>query len=491
MNNPLIAKSPAISNEISTQSKVDKILLLDGRTLDIQIGKFTHIYDRDDNSSPLYFDILKPTNRLHLSIYQCIRATLSTHSISYNCTTLYALKNWIGIDQMDSIDHIELSNLNSLLKLSSSYRPFILPLLRRIKEQLLPGLSKDVEQFLANGHKWEEKGNGAYYTLVTNDPISGALTDQEIHNVQGALNRDFASGKISQPDFTLCWFFIGTGVRPVQVRRMRKGDVCIHSKNGLEVTLKIPLAKGEKTAVDEHWIRRAPTVLAECLINYLNSPEMLAVADDAPLFNGSSGSISNKITYTIGKLDTYSQRLEGKIPITPYRFRYTMATRALTHGASDYEVARLLTHRSTSCIQFYRASMPELQKPVREALGQEMDYFARAFQGRMISSLNDATRSGEDEAVIADFLRLMGDPLGACGTRAECHQHAPVACLACPYFEPLIDAPWEQLFASLKEDQEREKELRIRQINHNAMSAILEIMAMRDAGRIKVVNTNG
>jgi hypothetical protein len=125
--------------------------------------------------------------------------------------------------------------------------------------------------------------------------------------------------------------------------------------------------------------------------------------------------------------------------------------------------------------------MPELQKPVRDALGKEMGYFARAFQGKAISGLNEATRADDPDAVITDFLRLMGKAVGACGTRAECHQNAPVACLAgCAHFEPLLSAPWETLMVSLVADQEMETEPRIRQINHNAMSAIQQIIALRD-----------
>ena len=125
--------------------------------------------------------------------------------------------------------------------------------------------------------------------------------------------------------------------------------------------------------------------------------------------------------------------------------------------------------------------MPELQKPIREALGKEMGYFARAFQGKPISGLHEATRAGDPDAVITDFMRLMGMPVGACGTRAECHQNAPVACLAgCAHFEPLLSAPWETLMAFLVADQEIETELRIRQINHSAMSAIQQIITIRD-----------
>lgn len=475
------SKTTSTAPDNQPSQKIDKAVLLDGRIIELSIGQQKILIDRDGNSRPMRLDTLQAGNTIHESIYACIKTTLSTHSLSYNNTILYAIKSWFDLPEMQLVSYIDISEVNLLNKIPADYRPFVTPLLRRISAIGLPGLSESVIDFLKNSHKWEEKGNGAYYGLITNDPERGALTEQEIHNIHNQLHRAFSAGEISLPDYTLCWFFIGTGVRPSQARRMTKKDVIIHSKEGMEVTLKIPLAKGERTVETEYWSRRSPTVPAECLINYLESPLMTAQSDDEPLFDAaSSQALGYRISYVIRGLDTYSERLGAKIPITPYRFRYTMATRALANGASDYEVARLLTHRSTSCIQFYRASMPELQKPIRKALGKEMTYFANAFLGKALTGLHEASRAGDADAVITDFLRLMGQPVGACGTRAECHQNAPIACLAgCAHFEPLLSAPWESLMASLAADQELETEPRIRQINHSAMSTIQQIIALR------------
>jgi integrase len=469
--------------EQNSNTKVEQVVLLDGRITEIRIGKLLKIVDRDGNLRSLNLDILLPENPLHESMYRAIKNTLSTHSLSYNTTILSAVSNWFKLPDMADKPLIDIAEINRLDEISPSYRPFVIPLLRRMSALGLPGLADHVCDFLEHPFKWEERGTGAYFGLLTNDPERGALTEQEIHNIHHQLNRAFSSKAIDQVDYTICWFFIGTGVRPAQAHRMRRKDVIIHNKDGMEVTLRIPLAKGEMTSSQEYWVRRAPTVLAECLINYLDAyPSSGAAGIDDPLFTEhSSNALGQRLSSIIRGLDTYSERLGTKIAITPYRFRYTLATRALAQGASDYEVARLLTHRSTSCIQYYRASMPELQKPIREALGKEMGYFARAFQGKAISGLHEATRAGDPDAVISDFLRLMGMPAGACGTRAECHQNAPVACLAgCAHFEPLLSAPWEALMASLVEDQELETEPRIRQINHSAMSAIQQIITIRD-----------
>lgn len=470
------------------QSNIKKsIILLDGRRENIHLGEKLSIHDRDGQSCPVYFDILDSKNEFHNSLFTCLSITLSTHSLIYNSTTSKALRAWFNHDENAKCESITLKQISNILEIQPSYRAFIIPILRRIKEYSLPGLSSEVSDFLENEHKWEQKGGGSYYTLITNDPEKGALTNQEIHNIHVNLNQGYASRQVSKIAYTLCWFFIGTGVRPVQIVRMKRKDVIVHDRAGMEVTLRIPLAKGQGAISDEYWIRKAPTVLAECLISYLEMYSSSFKTDEAPLFRGTPSELSAMVTKTLSALPTYSERQEGPIHISPYRFRYTMATRALAQGASDAEVARLLTHRSTSCIQFYRASMPQLQKPIRQALGKEMDYFASAFQGRLIEHLDQASRAGDDDCVIADYLRLTGEALGACGTRAECHQHAPIACLSCPYFEPLIDAPWETLMVTLVEDQKIETEPRIQQINTNAMAAIQQIMVVRDSRMHEVV----
>lgn len=486
MNNEVLVR-----HSEATESTAKTVVLLDGRVISVRIGELTRLRNSDGEPLALHFELLNEGNAFHQSLFKVICGTLSTHSIKYNEVILFALRQWFGIDECGRVDILKISHVELITKVSGHYIAFIIPTLRRIMNQQLGGMSPEVIDFLSNDQKWEEKGNGAYYTLITNDPLRGALTDQELSSIHSELNFAYSQRVVSQEEYTLAWFFIGTGVRPVQVSRMVRSDVQVsEGAEGKEVTLRIPLAKGEGGGKPEYWLRRSPTVLAECLINYLDSRN--DKSSESKLFDGAPSAIGKRLTKTLGQLNTYSDRLEQRIPITPYRFRYTMATRALAHGASDFEVARLLTHRSTSCIQFYRASMPQLQNPIRQAIGKEMEFFARAFQGRLITSLDESTRAGDDASVIADFLRLTGQTVGACGTRAECHQNAPIACLYCHHFEPLIDAPWETLMASLKADQDMETDDRIRQINHNAMSAINEIIIARDSKRTTTDDdTNG
>ena len=89
---------------------------------------------------------------------------------------------------------------------------------------------------------------------------------------------------------------------------------------------------------------------------------------------------------------------------------------------------------------------------------------ASAFQGNLIQDLDEATRKGQIDALIRDFVNLNGEIIGACGTEADCYQYAPIACLTCRKFEPLLDAPWTELLTELESDMDAEKEEKIKLI---------------------------
>ncbi|WP_168409063.1 tyrosine-type recombinase/integrase [Acinetobacter indicus] len=444
------------------------IILLDGRKIDAPLFKTIRLYNHDNQKFYIYLDDLEPNNLLHQAFANTLIDLLITHSIAYVSTISRALKYWLNNENVYTATIVDLEHLNSLELVNSNYHSFILPFLRRLSAQYPLLITQEIKDFLRNPENWEEK-KSAYFKLIANDPEKGALTSQELTSIHWALNQSFSQKKLSLFDFTLCWFFIATGVRPVQVSRLKLDAIQIIDQ---DVMIKVPLAKAERSIDQGFMLRKAPSILAECLIKFLNTCTNKCPNDS--VFELTPLQITQRIKRIFNSLDTYSSRLQGQIPVNAYRFRYTLATRAIVQGASDQEVARLLTHRSTSCVQFYRASLPDLQKPIQNALDEEMRFFAQAFRGKFISSLDEASIKN---SAVYDFFYLHGKTIGACGTHAECRQNTPIACLTCPYFEPLISAPWKELLEHLLEDQSRESELRIKEINQPAIDAIREIMS--------------
>ncbi|MGA3843340.1 tyrosine-type recombinase/integrase [Ralstonia nicotianae] len=358
---------------------------------------------------------------------------------------------------------------------------FVVPWLRRWTEAAEPGIAKEVNIYLSDTNGSFE--GRSYVALRTNDPERGPLTQLEMNSLIGAMNEYFADGRVSLLTYALMWLFIGTGVRPIQIARMRVGDVRFDEVPGsTDVYLFIPLAKGEGAYEGQRWGLRAPTVVAEVLRAYI---EHYKLNDPAgPLFPDARNSsvpvsidtLKNTVRRVGERLKVFTSRLDGPIPLFPYRFRYTVGTRAVELGANDHVVARLLTHRTTWSIKHYRAATAAGQRTVIGALGDELETIHKAFRGTIVTDLSDATRAGEAQALIRDFERLTGRSMGACGTRVECLQLTPIACLTCRHFEAFEDAPFEELRSSLKAEQEEEGELKIRQIYDEPIAALDDLI---------------
>lgn len=424
------------------------------------------------------------------SIYSILRQYLATKSLAYSRKSLSFIRKVVYCAaecEKGEVSELSLVHLDALVRDTNARGErgefalsFAIPFLRRWMQNELPGLDARLRDFLSEPKSTSSEFQ--YAALRTSDPERGPLTEQELRSLHSTLNQAFSDGKVTLQEFLLAWLFIGTGARPVQISRMRIQDVRFESgPDGTEVYLDVPLAKGEGAYTGARWGRRSPTVLAE-IFAHARSLNWLARPSESPLFAGPSGApippgrLSQALVKVFNGLDTYSARLDGPIPVFPYRFRYSVGTRAIAFGANDHQVARLLTHRSTFSVKHYRAATPGTQKALAASLGNDIDTIAKVFQGKVIPDFASATRGDDVDALLRDFERLSGRSVGACGTRAACYQHAPIACLTCRYFEAFENAPFSELVAAMREDQQREHDPRIASIYDTAISAGEELI---------------
>lgn len=459
-----------------------KVRIYDGRSIDIRFDRPNFI-PSDKSNHNFDFRWIMRGGAFREACGKILLLMLSTHSLAYaeQCNRVCR----IAIEKIEerrgrTVDVLELDDLVDYpVHRPISSWPFVNAVLVRILERNLPGLDERLQNFLEQPEKWEQKGNGSYFALVANDPRRGAFTEQELRSVYSALNEAYAEGRLATSQWALCYFLMATGVRPIQIARMKVGDVvATDGPEGVEYTLSITIAKTRQAIKKTRWKRKCPTQLAEVLTSYLSTPSMRNAPLEDPLFVNQSAKVTSELQVAFGQLETYSERLDEPVPLFPYRFRYTLGTRAIALGARDEEVARLLTHTSLHCVRYYRAAMPSLQAPIAHTIGTEMSIFAKAFKGRLIDDLAEATRSGDESALITAYEHLHGDDLGACGTSAHCYQDAPRSCLTCPKFEPFREAPWQKLRDVLLTDRNAENSERIKLITEEQIAAVDQIIAL-------------
>lgn len=465
-----------------SQRNVKKIRIHDGRFVELDCSGSTLI-SSDHADYNFDFSWIAEEIDWHRSVRQSVIDLLSTHSVdyAYNCGNDFKLFAERLVDRLGELPAVlELKHLADYPEHRPiSTWPFVSAIISRCIASQYLGVDHELKAFLEQPEKWEQKGSGSYFALVANDPRRGALTEQELRSVYFALNKAYADGQLQTSQWALCYFLIATGVRPIQIARMKVRDVVpTNGPEGVEYTLTITIAKTREAIKKTRWKRKCPTQLAEVLTEYLSIPSMRNASPDDPLFADQSAKVTSELQTTFRRLETYSERLDEPVPLFPYRFRYTLGTRAIALGARDEEVARLLTHTSLHCVRYYRAAMPSLQAPIADAIGAEMSIFAKAFKGRLIDDLAEATRSGDESALITAYEHLHGDDLGACGTSVRCYQDAPRSCLTCPKFEPFREAPWRQLRDVLVIDRDAEKSERIKMITDEQIAAVDQIIAL-------------
>ncbi|NKI59629.1 site-specific integrase [Labrenzia sp. PO1] len=460
----------------------EDVQLHDGKIVQLIPGRKTHI-PSVQGSSPYNINLQFLNKKTILSelTFLTIFKGLSKFSTDYIRLVSKVTGDAFRQRIFDVKEPISLKNLDNWCAVTPlSYWPFLKFYLFQLTQTMDNRvIDEELRKFILDPETRElnDDGAGPYFALLTNDPDRGALTEQELKSIQAGLNKGYLSGDVAFEDYVVTWFQIGTGVRPIQTARMKNKHVIIQDGPaglGREVTLLVPLAKDTQGKTSGYIRRRAPSVLADILIRYQtakNDPD-----PEESLFGLRTSTYLNvRLSAVFRRIITYSNRTKGPIHITPYRFRYTLATRAVAQGATDAQVARLLTHKDTNSIKHYRASLANNQAPINEALGEEMDFFAGVFSGKIINDFDEATNSGDYNKLIRDFERLTGKKIGACGARSTCYQDAPRACLTCFKFEPFVDAHWGDLERVIQAEYERESDSRIKQIHLDQLNAVHSI----------------
>ena len=212
------------------------------------------------------------------SLLLILISLLQTHSPDYSHRCQYYVGRFVKevlLERSDPKGPFLLDDLSDWIqRFGVATWPFMRAVLARWQDSKLPGLDPNIAKFLRQPTQWEQKGNGWYFGLLANDPERGALTEQELDNIQSSMNRAYQQNLISKKEWALVWFLIGTGVRPVQVARTRVGDLhIVPGPQGKEVILMVPLAKKHTSDKSKRWKRKAPSQLSEVLIEYLSSLE--------------------------------------------------------------------------------------------------------------------------------------------------------------------------------------------------------------------------
>lgn len=332
-------------------------------------------------------------------------------------------------------------------------------------------------------------GNTKGKAVAHHCSYTGPYTLTEQQSLLVWAGNAFKSGLISLEEFTWFYTIFSTARRPNQIRALRAVDLTVKTGiEGLKYELDIPRAKqrggqfrgefrsiyisedmylvlknlielNEKKAkkyipeLTEEDLKELPVFLNFNKFKVINSLDLFRkkLKTTPDYFHASIKDTYKLTTYLSRKCDAISERTSDYIHFTPVRCRRTRATNLVRHGITGVQMAYLMDHSDTQQLKVYTAYTHELALRIFEHMNDPMTFLAAKFEGRLIENESEAIR-GQD--ITSRIYKGDNKQIGNCGGSPSC-QAGMKACLLCDQFQPLLYAPWDELFLDLLEEVEQ------------------------------------
>jgi integrase len=238
----------------------------------------------------------------------------------------------------------------------------------------LPDFSPDLASEFSGIHI---KGHAIGELVESRDKKYGPFTREELELIYDACE----SGAGNDQDRAIVWTLLETAMRPVQLFKLTNQDLELsegmgkkHDADGVltEVSyrLRVRKVKQRRNVIKYHFLPLS--VGCGKLLDDLRKPGSNA---DARLLWWITGSYEKSINARLKAFaedaDLRSPRLpiehpeEGgptheRLPMTSYRFRYAAATARIDYGDDPEDVADMLGHKDTKCVDVYVETSPRI-----------------------------------------------------------------------------------------------------------------------------------
>lgn len=156
----------------------------------------------------------------------------------------------------------------------------------------------------------------------------------------------------------------------------------------------------------------------------------------------------------------FSPRTGQVMVVTATRMRHSRARQLARQGMPKHILSHWLGHTSERSLDAYYNDPAEHARQLDEAMAPVLTPLAMAFAGTLIDSEDHATRANDPTSKL-EFART-GElkSVGRCGKHSFCATTSvPIPCYRCKYFEPLVDAPHQEVLEALVQRQAAEEQM--------------------------------
>lgn len=362
-------------------------------------------------------------------------------------------------------------------------------LLRNWIEWRHPGIANNLSKIL---DRLILKGNTKGKAVLHQCPHTGPYTLTEQQSLLVWAGNAFQESELSLEEFAWFYLIYATARRPSQIRALRACDVTYKTVNAKDIySINIPRAKQRggsfrsefrsliitkdlyliiKNQIKEvrKFIASVYPMLSDIeaeqlplfpnyeVINAENLEIFSSLILNTPDFFHITASQANRISSQLSrKCQAISERTGDYIHFSPVRCRRTRATNLVRNGITGVQLAYLLDHSDTQQLQVYTQHTGELSLRIFDKMNDAMEMLSTMFEGRLILSEDQAIRGGDSNSRV---YQSTNSQVGNCGGSPACNSGLK-ACLICSHFQPLVDAPWEDVLVDLMEEVEHKQAL--------------------------------
>lgn len=330
-------------------------------------------------------------------------------------------------------------------------------------------------------------------------PRRGALEFEERAQIDEAI-RDGVGDPVER---TMVDLFRQTGIRPEAAALLRRRHLEEPSRPGEAWWLNIPRVKKRGDGGKETlWRRKVSAELGEAL----RALPVLA-GSDPPLLplesRGPKGLMRYRMKRWANDADLVTDRLplkkggkrylrnpgqhpdKARLPLTPYRFRRTIAVMLANQGADAGTVAAALDDKTLGMASVYAQSSSTMAEILERTLDRHPEWIrvVRLFRGEVAE---DGDENGW--AVAGGIPQLADYPsyadigvIGFCANQEDCTLYPPLSCYRCPFFRAVPrDLPHrrqlEQMKAEIRSGEGSESD-RMASILERDAAAVVDLLA--------------
>lgn len=155
-----------------------------------------------------------------------------------------------------------------------------------------------------------------------------------------------------------------------------------------------------------------------------------------------------------------SSRTGQNMEVCATRMRHTRARQLARQGIPKYMLSHWLGHTSEQSIDAYYNDPAEEARKLDEAMAPALAPLAMAFTGTLIDSTDQATRASDQTSKLEFAYAGELKNVGHCGKFSFCATTSvPIPCYRCKHFEPLVDAPHQEVLDALLQRQAAEEQV--------------------------------